>query len=58
MGVDLSRLAVGVPEELLDGAQRLPGGGEARGEGVTEVVEPDLADAGGAAGGLEAPGAL
>ena len=49
VGVDLRRLAVGVPEELLDRAQRLTGGGETRGERVAQIMKLDLAHAGGAA---------
>jgi hypothetical protein len=39
VGVDLGRLAIRVPEELLDRPHRLPGGGETRSEGVAQIVE-------------------
>ena len=58
MGVDLRRLAVRVPEELLDRAQRLAGGREARGKRVPQVVELDRPHAGVLAGRLEALGDL
>ena len=58
VGVDLGRLGVGVAEELLDRAHRLPVGGQARAERVAQIVESDRGDSGSPTCRLEALGDL
>lgn len=54
MRVDLCRFRVGVAGKLLNRSERLAGRCQPRGERVSEVVEANDADAGLAAGLLEA----
>jgi hypothetical protein len=58
MGVDLRRLEIRVPEELLQRADRDARRRELRREGVAQVVEADHWDVGALARGLEPAGDL